>query len=97
MRMTTMIIQWPSWRIKSEEHGYVIQRKLKSGRWVSQWFLTTLAEACDSLLQYRIRTETAQYVIDATNEASAALGRAELISKIEEIGREILAGVNDVH
>lgn len=89
-----MIIEWPEWRVKSYEHGYQVQRLTGKTRWVAQSYHGTLAQAVDSLLQYRIRVETENHTIVAIDKASAASGTAKLVEKIESITAEVLEGVN---
>lgn len=90
-----MIIEWRQWRIRSTDMCFQVERKINPTRWVAESYHNTLAQACQSLLEYRIRTETANYVIDATDAASARLNTAKLIKKIEAITSEIHGGLNN--
>jgi hypothetical protein len=90
----TMIIQWSQWRIRSTDFGFQIERKINPTRWVTHTYHNTLTQACQSLLDYRISTETIHCVIDATNTASARLSTARLIKKIDSVANEICEALN---
>lgn len=88
-----MIVEWADYRIRSDALGYALERKLPS-RWKHVSTHNSLAQAAQGLLQYRVRTETADCVIKAELHASARVSTAELIAKIEAIADEILEAMN---
>lgn len=89
----TMTIEWPQWRIRSNNFGFVVERKINPTRWAAETYHNTLAQACQSLLDYRIRTETAHCVVNAIDTVSARLSTAELIKKIDSVAEEIVEGI----
>ena len=88
-----MTIQWQQWRIRSNDFGFVVERKINPTRWKVEIYHNSLAQATQSLLEYRIRTETSDCVIDAIDDASARLSTAKLVKKIDSIARETVEGV----
>lgn len=90
-----MTIEWSQWRIRSSDYCYIVERKINPTRWRAETYHNSLAQACQSLLDYRIRTETADCVIDATNRASIRLQSAQLLQKIDQIANEISQGLGD--
>ena len=87
-----MIIQWPLWRIRSYEYGFVVERRINPTRWKAIFYHNTCAQAIQSMFDYRVRTETTQYVVDAMDAASARLSTAKLVKKIDDIVDEIAKG-----
>lgn len=90
-----MTIEWQEYRIKSTDLCFQVERRVNKARWVVMSYHNTLAQARQSLLEHRIRTETINYVIDATDAASARLSTARLIKKIEALALEMQEPLND--
>lgn len=92
-RERTMTFEWPKWRIRSNDYGFQVERRLNLKRWKAEWYHPTLAAAVQDLLEYRIRTETSDCIIRATDEASARASTTKLVKKIDSIAGEIMEGI----
>ena len=92
-----MVIEWKRYRIRSNASGFTVDRRLNPKRWRIIGSYGTLAEATQSLLQYRIRTETGECIVKAIEHTSARVSTARLVELISLIGEEIREAVGDQH
>jgi hypothetical protein len=77
-----MTIKWPNWRIISNQYCFVVGRKLNPTRWKAETYHNTLARPCQSLIENRIRSETATTVIDAICIASVRPSSLRRLTKL---------------
>lgn len=92
-----MKVTWKNWKIEDYKKGpcYVVKKRVgEKGRWLAVAYHVDLQSAARLMLDERIRTETVDCVIDASNAASAALGNAKLLSRIESIREEIMGALS---
>lgn len=88
-----MKITWKNWEIEEYKKGpcYAVKKRVgEKGRWLAVAYHVDLQSAVRLMLDERIRTETTDCIIDVSSAASAALGKAKLLSRIEAIRAEIM-------
>lgn len=88
-----MIINYPNHKIKTYEHGYVVQKKTGS-QWKVTGYYSDLRQAALGLFQHRVLTETADCIVDAIDKSSIQLQSAHILKHIDDIKCEILRGIN---
>src|SRR3990167_2125903 len=90
-----MTIKWLDWIVEDYKkgYGYVIKKRVSgSERWKTVSYHVELSAAVLSLFKERVRTETANDVVDTMDELSARLSKAVLLEKIDTIAAEITEG-----
>lgn len=89
-----MTILLKDWRITSAKRYYQLQRRLGSGRWITEGYYPDLRQACQGLFDHRLQTETTHFIIDgdcANCAGSSTL--QQLLTHIEALWSELAAAI----
>ena len=88
-----MTISYKHYRIKSYQHGYMVQKQVGS-QWKTDGYYSNLQQAVLGLFECRVLTETSEYIVDVKNRAEIQLKSAELVHKIQQIADDIIEGLS---
>ena len=82
------------YKICSYQFGYALAKKKGKSQWSKIGYYDSIENAINDLFDYRVRTETSDFVIDFNNKAQLESQKLELLEKIMNIKEEIMKGLN---
>ncbi len=82
------------YKIRSYQYGYVLTKKKGKKQWTCIGYYNSAERAIEDLFDYRVKTETSDYIIDFNNKANLKASKAKLLEKIEEIKKELMEGLS---
>ena len=89
-----MLILIKNYRITSSRFGYTLARK-KGSQWSAIGYYGSLDKAINDLLNYRVNTETSDFVIDFNNQTEIESQKEDFLKKINDIKNEVLGGLRN--
>lgn len=84
---------WKGYQIKSYEYGYIVQKQV-GRQWKVIGHYSNLKQAVKDLFEHRVLTETADCIVNTTDEAAIRLQSAHILQRIKDIAHEIQEGLN---
>ena len=83
------------YKIYSYQFGYALAKKKGKTQWNKIGYYDSIEKAINDLFDYRVRTETSDFVVDFNNQAQLESQKSELLGKIMKIKEEIMKGLDD--
>ena len=81
-----------NYKVQSNQNDWSVAKQ-KGKQWEVIGYFDTLERAIGNLFDYRVKTETKNFVVDFNDATNIATQKTNLIQKIKLIKEEILEGL----
>ncbi len=83
------------YKIVSNEHQYILKKQKGKYQYETISYHDSIADAINSLFEYRVRVELKDFVIDFNSAMTLCADKTSFLQQIQTIKNELLEGLNN--